>query len=119
KLPDPQKIGNAGSFFKNPSVAATVFESLKKDNPGIPGYQNSNGTIKIAAGWLIENFGPQAGMSWKGYRNGDAGCYDKQALVLVNYGNASGKEVYDLSEQIMISVKKKFGVELEREVNIV
>ena len=119
KLPEPQKIGNAGSFFKNPSVPTNVFEELKKRSPGIPGYQNINGTVKLAAGWLIEHCGPGPEVSWKGYRIGDAGCYDKQALVLVNYGNASGKEIYDLSEKILKSVKNKFGIELEREVNII
>jgi len=113
KLPDPAKIGNAGSFFKNPQVNNSRFLQLKKENPGIIGYENQNGTMKLAAGWLIEQCG------WKGFRNGDAGCYDKQALVLVNYGHASGKEIYKLSEDIAASVKKKFGVELEREVNII
>ena len=113
KLPDPAKIGNAGSFFKNPQVIKSRFLQLKKENPGIIGYENQNGTMKLAAGWLIEQCG------WKGFRNGDAGCYDKQALVLVNYGHASGKEIYKLSEDIAASVKKKFGVELEREVNII
>jgi UDP-N-acetylmuramate dehydrogenase len=113
KLPDPAKIGNAGSFFKNPSVAATVYEQLKKQFPGIVGYANADGTIKLAAGWLIEQSG------WKGYRRGDAGVHEKQALVLVNYGNASGKDIYDLSEDVMKSVKAKFGVQLEREVNVV
>ena len=113
KLPDPAKIGNAGSFFKNPSVAAIVYEQLKRQFPGIVGYPNADGTIKLAAGWLIEQSG------WKGYRRGDAGVHEKQALVLVNYGNASGKDIYDLSEDVMKSVQAKFGVHLEREVNVV
>lgn len=113
KLPDPAKIGNAGSFFKNPSVAATIYKQLKKQFPGIVGYANADGTIKLAAGWLIEQSG------WKGYRRGDAGVHEKQALVLVNYGNALGKDIYDLSEDVMKSVKAKFGVQLEREVNVV
>jgi len=113
KLPDPTVIGNAGSFFKNPSIAEQHFEKLKSQFPNIVGYKNDDGTIKLAAGWLIEQCG------WKGYRKGDAGCHQKQALVLVNYGNASGEEIYDLSERIKQSVQQKFGVTLEREVNIV
>jgi UDP-N-acetylmuramate dehydrogenase len=113
KLPDPAVIGNAGSFFKNPSVSKEKFKDLKTEFQNIVGYENSDGTIKLAAGWLIEQCG------WKGFRKGDAGCYDKQALVLVNYGGATGKEIFDLSEDIKQSVIKKFGVELEREVNII
>lgn len=112
KLPDPKEIGNAGSFFKNPSVPAARYELLKAQCPGIVGYPNAGDTVKLAAGWLIEQCG------WKGYRKGDAGCHAKQALVLVNYGHASGAEIYDLSAAIKESVKEKFGVELEREVNI-
>ncbi|QEC43914.1 UDP-N-acetylmuramate dehydrogenase [Pseudobacter ginsenosidimutans] len=113
KLPDPAKIGNAGSFFKNPSVPATQYEQLKQNFPGIVGYANPDGSVKLAAGWLIEQCG------WKGFRRGDAGCHEKQALVLVNYGNASGAEIYELSTEIMDSVQERFGVVLEREVNIV
>jgi UDP-N-acetylmuramate dehydrogenase len=113
KLPNPAEIGNAGSFFKNPTVKNSAFEELKKSFPTIVGYPNSDGETKLAAGWLIEQCG------WKGYRKGDAGVHKNQALVLVNYNNASGKEIYDLSTQILKSVKEKFGVDLEREVNII
>ncbi|AEV99255.1 UDP-N-acetylenolpyruvoylglucosamine reductase [Niastella koreensis] len=113
KLPDPAKIGNAGSFFKNPSVVVALYEQLKKQYPHIVGYPNTDGTIKLAAGWLIEQSG------WKGYRHGDAGVHERQALVLVNYGHATGQDIYDLSSVIMKSVHDKFGVELEREVNVV
>jgi UDP-N-acetylmuramate dehydrogenase len=113
KLPDPQKIGNAGSFFKNPSVSKEQFQLLHASFPDIVGYQNADRSVKLAAGWLIEQCG------WKGFRRGDAGCHARQALVLVNYGSASGQEIYRLSEEIMQSVKAKFGVALEREVNIV
>ncbi len=113
KLPNPAEIGNAGSFFKNPEVDTTQFEILKTQFPSIVGYPLVNGHVKLAAGWLIEQCG------WKGYRKGDAGCHATQALVLVNYGNASGTEIYNLSEEILQSVKDKFGVMLEREVNII
>jgi len=120
KLPDPDETGNAGSFFKNPTVTAVTFEKLRSVFGNIVGYPNADGTVKLAAGWLIEQCSPGTGVtSWKGYRKGDAGCYAKQALVLVNYGNASGAEIYELSEEILQSVKKKFGVILEREVNII
>ena len=114
KLPDPQKIANAGSFFKNPEVPTSKYEELKLEFPSIVAYPLAKGpVVKLAAGWMIEQCG------WKGYRKGDAGCHAKQALVLVNYGNATGKEIYDLSEEILQSVKEKFGVLLEREVNVV
>ncbi|HXB90633.1 MAG TPA: UDP-N-acetylmuramate dehydrogenase [Puia sp.] len=112
KLPDPAEIGNAGSFFKNPVVPDSQFAALRAAFPGIVGYPASSNT-KLAAGWLIEQCG------WKGFRKGDAGCHVRQALVLVNYGNATGKEIYDLSEEILQSVKTKFGVTLEREVNLI
>ena len=113
KLPNPEVIGNAGSFFKNPEIENSKFKILKEQYPSIVGYDLPNGNVKLAAGWLIEQCG------WKGYRKADAGCHEKQALVLVNYGSAKGKEIYDLSAEILQSVKEKFGVDLDREVNIV
>jgi UDP-N-acetylmuramate dehydrogenase len=119
KLPDPAQIGNAGSFFKNPVIDATHFKKLQSEFPAIVGHENNDGTVKLAAGWLIENSGPDENQSWKGFRRGDAGCHDRQALVLVNYGNASGQEIFKLSEDIHATVLAKFGVSLEREVNII
>jgi UDP-N-acetylmuramate dehydrogenase len=119
KLPDPKEIGNAGSFFKNPIVPGDHYRKLKLEYPTIVGYETMGGSVKLAAGWLIEQSGPKESATWKGYRKGDAGVHAKQALVLVNYGNAKGKEILELSEEIQRSVKKKFDVELEREVNLV
>lgn len=112
KLPDPKVIGNAGSFFKNPEISLDKCQELQSQFPGIIAYPSGNNKMKLAAGWLIEQCG------WKGQRKGDAGCHERQALVLVNYGNAKGQDILDLSDEILQSVKKKFGVALEREVNI-
>jgi UDP-N-acetylmuramate dehydrogenase len=112
KLPDPAKIGNAGSFFKNPEVSSSKFEQLKTDYPTIVGYPTENG-VKLAAGWLIEQCG------WKGKMVGNTGAHKDQALVLVNYGNASGNEIYALALEIKKSVSDTFGVEINPEVNIV
>ncbi len=115
KLPDPAQIGNAGSFFKNPVIPDAQFAALKAQHPGIVGYPEAagGGMTKLAAGWLIEQCG------WKGYRHRDAGVHTRQALVLVNYGDATGHELYNLSEEILRSVEGKFGVTLEREVDII
>ncbi len=113
KLPDPNEIGNAGSFFKNPEVAATHYETLKLTYPDCVGYALPNGKVKLAAGWLIEQCG------WKGKKVGNTGSHKNQSLVLVNYGNASGNEVYQLAKAIQQSVAEKFNVHLEMEVNII
>jgi UDP-N-acetylmuramate dehydrogenase len=113
KLPNPKEIGNAGSFFKNPVISKEHFAVLVQNHPTIPNYPAPNNQIKLAAGWLIE----QAG--WKGYTNNNYGVHKLQALVLVNYGGATGKEIFDLSSQIIADIQTKFGVELEREVNII
>jgi UDP-N-acetylmuramate dehydrogenase len=112
KLPDPSVIGNAGSFFKNPEIDTDQFRELKIRFPEIIGYDLPGHRVKLAAGWMIEQCG------WKGYREGDAGCHAQQALVLVNYGNAKGEEILTLSNKIISSVKNRFGVTLEKEVNI-
>jgi UDP-N-acetylmuramate dehydrogenase len=113
KLPDPNEIGNAGSFFKNPTIAADEFRKLERVNPNMPHYIIDARHVKIPAGWLIEQCG------WKGYREGDAGVHAKQALVLVNHGNAPGSTINALSKKIFESVKNKFGIEMEREVNVI
>ncbi|MBP6812127.1 MAG: UDP-N-acetylmuramate dehydrogenase, partial [Saprospiraceae bacterium] len=112
KLPDPAKIGNCGSFFKNPETEHSVLERILATHPQAPHYPLPDGRVKIPAGWLIEQCG------WKGKRVGNTGCYERQALVLVNYGGATGKEVKNLAEAIIESVERTFGVRLEAEVNI-
>ena len=113
KLPDPKEIGNSGSFFKNPVITKTQFLELQKEYPKIPSYRLSDIEVKVPAGWLIE----QAG--FKGKRFGNYGVHEKQALVLVNYGNASGKEIYQLAQQIQKTILNQFGVSLEIEVNVI
>ena len=113
KLPNPQEIGNSGSFFKNPVISTEQFIELQKEFPNIVGYKVSKDETKVAAGWLIDQVG------WKGYRKGDAGIHKNQALVLVNYGNAKGEELVALSKEVQQSVFNKFGIQLEPEVNII
>lgn len=113
KLPDPREIGNAGSFFKNPEVENKIVAALKINYPDLVAYPVSAHSSKLAAGWLIENCG------WKGKRVGNVGMHEKQALVLVNYGNATGEELIAHARRVQESVKEKFGVLLEMEVNIV
>lgn len=113
KLPDPLTIGNSGSFFKNPIVKSEDFQKLQSVFMDIVHYPIQSDKIKLAAGWLIEQCG------WKGVKVGNTGTWKNQALVLVNYGNANGLEVYEFSEAIIESVYKKFGVRIEREVNII
>ncbi|WP_443936589.1 UDP-N-acetylmuramate dehydrogenase [Pedobacter sp. MW01-1-1] len=112
KLPDPSTIGNAGSFFKNPVLGQAAFDEVFAKHPNVVHYPAPNNQVKLAAGWLIEQCG------WKGKVVGNTGTWKNQALVLVNHGGATGKEVYDFSEQIIDSVKNTFEVNLEREVNI-
>lgn len=113
KLPDPEEIGNSGSFFKNPVIPNEQFETIRSQYPDIASYPAGPGHTKVAAGWLIDNAG------WKGHTRGNYGVHKNQALVLVNYGGAEGHNIYDLSTDILQSVKDKYGIELEREVNII
>ena len=113
KLPDPKKIGNSGSFFKNPIVSLKKLKLIKNKYPKIISYKINENEFKIAAGWMIEIAG------WKGKRFNNFGVHEKQALVLVNYGLANGIEIFNLSEKIILDIKDKFGITLEREVNII
>jgi UDP-N-acetylmuramate dehydrogenase len=113
KLPDPKVIGNCGSFFKNPEIPTQQYTSLKLEHENMPGYPTLLNQTKVPAGWLIEQCG------WKGKRVGNTGCYDKQALVIVNHGNATGAEVLAHVQNIIASVRERFGIVLEPEVQIV
>ena len=113
KLPDPAELGNAGSFFKNPVVSAETHARLKAEHPDVAAYPLEDGTVKLAAGWLIDRAG------WKGHRRGTHGVHDRQALVLVNLGGATGSEILQLASDIQADVRQRFGVDLEREVNAV
>lgn len=113
KLPDPKELGNSGSFFKNPVVDRQQFDNFTKLNPTAPFYKVSENEFKIPAGWLIEQCG------YKGKRFGDAGVHKNQALVLVNYGNASGADIIELAEKIIESVSQNFGITISPEVNII
>ncbi len=113
KLPDPSKVGNAGSFFKNPVVSEAVGRALKNSYPDIPVYPAGPGLVKLAAGWLIENAG------WKGRSVGKSAVHDKQALVIINKGGATGEEIFELSGMVVKDVLQKFNIELEREVLVI
>ncbi|WP_299013793.1 UDP-N-acetylmuramate dehydrogenase [uncultured Polaribacter sp.] len=113
KLPDPKEIGNSGSFFKNPVITKSLFLEIQKEYPNIPSYPVSATAIKVPAGWLIE----QAG--FKGKRFGNYGVHEKQALVLVNYGNATGTEIYQLAKKIQATILDQFNITLEIEVNVI
>ncbi len=113
KLPDPKELGNSGSFFKNPVLPNEEFHKIQESFPAIVNYPMDENNTKVAAGWLID----QAG--WKGKTFGECGVHKNQALVLVNYGDATGQQIYDLSSEIVESIRDKYGIELEREVNII
>jgi UDP-N-acetylmuramate dehydrogenase len=113
KLPDPARFGNGGSFFKNPMVGRAIYNCIRVEHPEVPYYPDEENRVKIPAAWLIEKAG------WKGKRVGNVGTWPSQPLVIVNYGGATGREIVDFSEQIMEDIDRKFGVLLEREVNIV
>lgn len=113
KLPDPQVVGNAGSFFKNPTIDSKLYESIKKDHPSFPSYPSANGFVKIPAAWLIEQCG------WKGKTFDQIGVHKNQALVLVNYGGGEGKKIWQLALDIKASVNEKFNITLQPEVNVI
>ena len=113
KLPDPKQYGNAGSFFKNPIVDRTIFRCIRVEYPDVPFYPDDGNQMKIPAAWLIEKSG------WKGKRIGNVGSWPSQPLVIVNYGGATGQEIYDFSEKILEDVERIFGIALEREVNVI
>ena len=113
KLPEPEELGSAGSFFKNPIITGEKLKKIHQSFPNIPSYKLAEDKIKIPAGWLIDQLG------WKGYHEGDAGVNKQQALVLVNYGKATGQQIYNLSQKIIQSVKEAYGIQLEYEVNVV
>lgn len=112
KLPDPAVLGNAGSFFKNPLVSAQQADELKLAHPGLIGYPQADGQVKLAAGWLIEAAG------WKGFREADAGVHRLQSLVLVNYGAATGLQLLALAQRIQADIQQRFAVQLEMEPNV-
>src|SRR5690554_4912298 len=113
KLPDPKEIGNAGSFFKNPVISQSEYEALQRQYENIPSYQVDENHVKVPAGWLIDQSG------WKGKTFGNYGVHKKQALVLVNYDDAKGKDIVALSDQIIADIKERYNIVLEREVNII
>lgn len=113
KLPNPNELPNCGSFFKNPTILNEEYYELKSRFPEIPGYVVTETHTKVPAGWLIDRAG------WKGFRNDRVGVHDRQALVLINHNNGTGKDIFDLSQKIISDIKSKFGIELEREVNII
>jgi UDP-N-acetylmuramate dehydrogenase len=112
KLPDPSKLGNAGSFFKNPTVDHTHFVSLRNHFPQIKGFENSDGSYKLSAAWLLQTAG------WKGKRIGQVGTHKTQPLIIVNYGNATGEEIMNFAQKAQKAVINEFGIKLEMEVNV-
>ncbi len=113
KLPDPKSFGNGGSFFRNPRIGRAIYNCIRVEHPNIPYFPDEENRVKIPAAWLIEKAG------WKDFRVGNVGTWPTQPLVIVNYGGATGREIYDFSEQIVEDVDRKFGVRLEREVQLV